>query len=542
MSDAPGTISHVPEDDLDVCVDHWLASLGSDNTRQAYRRRLRNWLAWCATSGADPIHGSAETAECFLAAYELDSPIRKAHRSALYNWFAFLLRKKQIALNPLDVEPASCSEKGCDRQHYGLGYCRLHYRRFKANGCASIVRSRKLDEKECKYCHETKRAEEFVAGGRTCAACRSIDRRIRHERKIARGETKMCADCGLTMPLSEFTYDHAECRPCGDARKSAKQQERRSDPEKLIKCRLCNTDFPPAKFDPGYATCRDCRSIALRARRAEAAKRGATIMCRICEVVKAVAQFEVNSRVCTACRIALKDKQWTWRVQDGQRAQCCDCKLSKPLAEFHKRSARCKPCASAFNSRRWHADIEASRALRRERYLNNVERERARARRWSKSPQAREVRMRSYRRNRGRILGRNRDRYARDPSINLAASRAWKMRHPDLVKLASNKRRAKLLNAIGRHTEGEWRRIFRRYLGRCIYCGSPADARDHVLPLTRGGSDYASNLLPCCKSCNSSKKDRLLSEWRYTRAADGSIVNAPALRSLTSSKVLGVLP
>lgn len=51
---------------------------------------------------------------------------------------------------------------------------------------------------------------------------------------------------------------------------------------------------------------------------------------------------------------------------------------------------------------------------------------------------------------------------------------------------------------------------------RCTYCGdteAPLCA-DHVVPLSRGGSNEPNNLVCACMPCNSSKSDRLLSEWR----------------------------
>lgn len=49
---------------------------------------------------------------------------------------------------------------------------------------------------------------------------------------------------------------------------------------------------------------------------------------------------------------------------------------------------------------------------------------------------------------------------------------------------------------------------------QCTYCGDDARCADHVVPLSRGGSNDEDNLVACCLPCNSSKSDRLLSEWR----------------------------
>jgi 5-methylcytosine-specific restriction endonuclease McrA len=40
----------------------------------------------------------------------------------------------------------------------------------------------------------------------------------------------------------------------------------------------------------------------------------------------------------------------------------------------------------------------------------------------------------------------------------------------------------------------------------CAYCGErPAIHQDHVVPLSKGGTDDLSNLLPSCQPCNQSK-------------------------------------
>jgi len=50
---------------------------------------------------------------------------------------------------------------------------------------------------------------------------------------------------------------------------------------------------------------------------------------------------------------------------------------------------------------------------------------------------------------------------------------------------------------------------------QCAYCPSRADTIDHVLPLVRGGTNWEGNLVPCCRSCNSSKAGKTVIEWRH---------------------------
>ena len=48
----------------------------------------------------------------------------------------------------------------------------------------------------------------------------------------------------------------------------------------------------------------------------------------------------------------------------------------------------------------------------------------------------------------------------------------------------------------------------------CAYCGSTERLTiDHVRPVTQSGPHVIGNLVPCCRKCNSSKKDLPVEEW-----------------------------
>lgn len=66
----------------------------------------------------------------------------------------------------------------------------------------------------------------------------------------------------------------------------------------------------------------------------------------------------------------------------------------------------------------------------------------------------------------------------------------------------------------GTHTDAEWRVLLDDHNHMCAYCGtSRAVAKDHIVPISRGGSNAIENIAPACASCNSRKASLLLSEF-----------------------------
>lgn len=54
---------------------------------------------------------------------------------------------------------------------------------------------------------------------------------------------------------------------------------------------------------------------------------------------------------------------------------------------------------------------------------------------------------------------------------------------------------------------------------KCVYCGQLATTMDHIVPVSKGGSNDLSNLVPACSGCNASKGAKSLAEWRGGRYA-----------------------
>ncbi len=101
------------------------------------------------------------------------------------------------------------------------------------------------------------------------------------------------------------------------------------------------------------------------------------------------------------------------------------------------------------------------------------------------------------------------DRYAR----KLARGRAWAKRNRPKLTYWVSRYRARKMGTLGSHTFAEWMARVELFGWRCAYCDvalTPATlTKDHIIPLYRGGSNFAANLVPACKSCNSAKRDQL---------------------------------
>lgn len=108
------------------------------------------------------------------------------------------------------------------------------------------------------------------------------------------------------------------------------------------------------------------------------------------------------------------------------------------------------------------------------------------------------------------------------------------------------KRNARRGRAAGSSSHYTWTEVMRVFLtfGRCCaYCERPIVGQpdpDHVVPLSKGGSNSITNILPCCRLCNSDKRDLLLDEWAADRERRGLpprttawAIDDPRVRHLT---------
>jgi 5-methylcytosine-specific restriction endonuclease McrA len=228
-----------------------------------------------------------------------------------------------------------------------------------------------------------------------------------------------------------------------------------------------------------------------------------------------MAQKEPRGLECLSARMA--------KEASGQ------CSAFNPTKVFSDPSEPNSICRPPGGGKRWsgaHPERERSRAKRYR--VRNRKKVRAYHRKWMRKWYAanrdqarRQLRLRRIRhRNKWRAYDRkiyrakmrlNPEKYAR----KLAQGRSWARRNPLKQRHRIGRYRARTMMAQGSHSFEQWMARVKIFRWRCNYCSSKLNSatltKDHRVPLSKGGTDFARNLVPACRSCNSGKKDR---RWR----------------------------
>lgn len=87
--------------------------------------------------------------------------------------------------------------------------------------------------------------------------------------------------------------------------------------------------------------------------------------------------------------------------------------------------------------------------------------------------------------------------------------------------VASRRRRRRVAAADNDLTDAQWYDLIQAW-GGCAYCGTeePALQRDTMLPISRGGRYTLANVVPACRSCNTSKCNTELTTWMRRKKYD----------------------
>mgnify|MGYP005817144389 CR=1 FL=1 len=141
---------------------------------------------------------------------------------------------------------------------------------------------------------------------------------------------------------------------------------------------------------------------------------------------------------------------------------------------------------------------------------NNRDKKAESDRQWATANQdkikANHLRWRSKEENKAKIAARSKDWREINSEKERESRRLWSIKNHDHCIAKTHKRRAKMRGG-GNYTAKEWRDLLDKCGNKCLCCGR-SDVKltvDHIIPISKGGSNTIDNLQPLCLSCNDKK-------------------------------------
>lgn len=240
----------------------------------------------------------------------------------------------------------TCSVEGCNRSHYGRGWCQLHYNRVRNTGSTDprlATPVHMCEIPECKrqanvpgsargWCGphyqrwqrlgDPLRARQPVVGVAQCSIpmCTSLvcargwctkhwTRWKRYGDPAARipGEVvdgrRICPRCGLDKSLSE--WGKAYCKPCVAAKQA--EHRRENPPPKVVgtptECRHCSQSFMADKRRSTYCSSACLEGDRSRANWKNVQARRARLRAVLVEIFDRVEIFERDGWICQICQM-----------------------------------------------------------------------------------------------------------------------------------------------------------------------------------------------------------------------------------------------
>lgn len=211
--------------------------------------------------------------------------------------------------------------------------------------------------------------------------------------------------------------------------------------------------------------------------------------------------------------------------------RCSICEEMKDAKEFSRDSHRkagitncCRACTKKEGERyrkQYKDEIRERKKVERNK-PGYKEKSNQRLRAWRKRPESKASQAR-YQKDydkRSYVVERKRKHYIvyRSKPENQEKARAYSTQyrkdHPELTVYNDNIRRTRELNAEGSHTLEQWKLLLSSF-NCCPKCGKAKKlTQDHIIPLSKGGTDFIDNIQVLCFSCNASKRDIQIVDYR----------------------------
>lgn len=293
----------------------------------------------------------------------------------------------------------------------------------------------------------------------------------------------------------------------------------------LATCSVCKDEKPRDAFNLSLTTtkgisnrCRECGKAYMliwhaknKDKSSESVKRivdeillSGKKACIDCEQEKAIHEFPGNAwskdghgKRCLPCKRSRM-------VGDISAVLCTKCKGVKPASGFYKLKAKanglrseCKGCTDSRKAEWYQKSVPLRRAIEKKYRIKNRDRILEWAKRYHhEHAHERSIYMQLFRK-------KNPDYWSK-----------WLQRNHLRARLQSQKRRAFIKEAPGSFTMDDVADLIQSQKGLCAYCAKTLNEAfeiDHIIPISRGGSNFPGNLACARKTCNRLKSNRL--DW-----------------------------
>lgn len=142
----------------------------------------------------------------------------------------------------------------------------------------------------------------------------------------------------------------------------------------------------------------------------------------------------------------------------------------------------------------------------------------------NKPERSKEIKQKWVDKNPAKIVQKNARYYIEKRDEIVKRNNEYNEKHPEKRRARTEKRRRLSKQADGSFTHEDLKHIYEEQECRCAYCGIsiywnvPHDLHvDHIEPLSKGGSNWPSNLALTCADCNLTKGQKSIKEWMEVR-------------------------
>lgn len=228
----------------------------------------------------------------------------------------------------------------------------------------------------------------------------------------------------------------------------------------------------------------------------------------------------VTEKACSTC-------EKTKKLEEFFRGnQCKQCRKEWKRADYHKNKEKYLEESKDYRVRHiedvrrrrkdyYHRTKEESKRKSLEWYYGNKEKAKVRGSKYyeQNTDKIKERATQWAKENPDKVKVKNKRWEQKNPEKVAERHKKWNLRNPEKRKIIGKNAIYKRRGAIsGKITSEEWLDLCQRYENKCLSCKKEGIKLtvDHVVPISKGGSNTIDNVQPLCRSCNSKKGTKII--------------------------------